>query len=76
MFASDIGNMLAIGKPFSATYQETREYRKYSLRSEKGGVDVSRIAAEFGGGGHENAAGFKIAITELWKLTSSTFTSE
>lgn len=76
MFASDIGNILAIGKPFSATYQETREYRKYSLRSEKGGVDVSKIAAEFGGGGHENAAGFKIAITELWKLTSSTFTSE
>lgn len=32
---------------------------KASLRS-RGGLNVARIAEKFGGGGHENAAGFKI----------------
>ena len=31
-----------------------------SLRSRKGGPDVSRIARQFGGGGHAAAAGFKL----------------
>ncbi len=35
-----------------------------SLRA-KGGVDVSRIAGEFGGGGHHNAAGFRLDDTTL-----------
>jgi phosphoesterase RecJ-like protein len=33
---------------------------KVSLRG-KGDVDVQRIAAKFGGGGHPNAAGFTVA---------------
>ena len=33
---------------------------KVSLRG-KGDVDVQRIAARFGGGGHPNAAGFSVA---------------
>jgi phosphoesterase RecJ-like protein len=33
---------------------------KGSLRS-RGGIDVGRIAAELGGGGHHNAAGFTFA---------------
>jgi nanoRNase/pAp phosphatase (c-di-AMP/oligoRNAs hydrolase) len=32
--------------------------RKVSLRATDGRVDVSRIAREFGGGGHPQAAGF------------------
>ncbi|WP_353683673.1 bifunctional oligoribonuclease/PAP phosphatase NrnA [Thermodesulfovibrio sp. 3907-1M] len=36
-----------------------KNFIKVSLRS-KGDVDVSRIAIEFGGGGHKNAAGFRI----------------
>ena len=36
--------------------------RKVSLRATDGSVDVSRIAREFGGGGHRQAAGF---TTEL-----------
>ena len=32
---------------------------KVSLRG-KGDVDVQRIAARFGGGGHPNAAGFSV----------------
>ena len=35
-----------------------REARKVSLRSTDGSVDVSRIAAKMGGGGHRRAAGF------------------
>ncbi|HDY8063151.1 DHHA1 domain-containing protein [Vibrio vulnificus] len=69
MFASDAGNIMAEGVLFSATYQETGGYRKYSLRSvPNGGIDVSEIAARFGGGGHKHAAGFKIALSELSRL--------
>ncbi|MEA2331203.1 MAG: bifunctional oligoribonuclease and phosphatase NrnA [Thermoleophilaceae bacterium] len=36
--------------------------RKVSLRATDGSVDVSRIAREFGGGGHTQAAGFATAL--------------
>src|SRR5687767_4902358 len=36
--------------------------RKVSLRATDGSVDVSRIAREFGGGGHPQAAGFSTAM--------------
>jgi phosphoesterase RecJ-like protein len=41
--------------------------RKVSLRATDGRVDVSRIAREFGGGGHPQAAGFttRVAYGEL-----------
>jgi phosphoesterase RecJ-like protein len=35
--------------------------RKVSLRATDGAVDVSRVAREFGGGGHPQAAGFSTA---------------
>ncbi len=38
---------------------ETPEYIRVSLRS-RGGVDVSQIARNFGGGGHVRAAGLKV----------------
>lgn len=72
MFASDAGNILAKGEAFSATYIDTQDNRKYSLRSSAdGGIDVSEIAAKFGGGGHKNAAGFKIALDNLHLLTET-----
>jgi len=41
----------------SALFVELKDGRiRCSLRS-KGGVDVSKIAAKFGGGGHKSAAG-------------------
>ena len=42
-------------------------WRKVSLRATDGRVDVSRIAREFGGGGHRQAAGFstQLEIPEL-----------
>jgi len=44
----------------SAFFRETDEnHWKVSLRS-KGDINVSRIASIFGGGGHKNAAGYRI----------------
>jgi phosphoesterase RecJ-like protein len=42
-------------------------WRKVSLRATDSRVDVSRIAREFGGGGHRQAAGFstQLPIAEL-----------
>lgn len=68
-FASDIGNSLYSRSyeelegqlpAFSATYYDTKEYRIFSLRS-KDSFDVSAIAQRYGGGGHRNAAGFKVS---------------
>ena len=41
--------------------------RKVSLRATDGRVDVSRVARDFGGGGHPQAAGFStpLAFPEL-----------
>ncbi len=60
-FASDVANRLLQlhpSIPFAATYNDGKEARGYSLRSEDSRVDVSQVAAKFGGGGHRNAAGF------------------
>lgn len=42
-------------------FDEKDQIYHVSLRSRKGGTDVSAIAQLFGGGGHAAAAGFKIA---------------
>lgn len=44
---------------------------RYSLRSRKGGVDVSKIAKALGGGGHPNAAGFEDTSTNFHYLAES-----
>lgn len=46
--------------PFAACYWDTPEGRVFSLRSVEGGADVSEIAKQYGGGGHRNAAGFRL----------------
>lgn len=61
IFSSDAGYILCKDKPFAACYMDTPTGRVFSLRSEKDfGLDVSEIAKLFGGGGHKNAAGFKV----------------
>lgn len=57
--ASDLGHKLSEHNPFAAVYSITPKGYIYSLRS-RGQVDVSKIAAEYGGGGHPNASGFTI----------------
>lgn len=64
MYASDVGALLAEGKPFAATYYDDAAGRKWSLRSSKDGADVAEIAESFGGGGHKNAAGFRMTPEE------------
>lgn len=50
--------------PFSITYYDDREIRRWSLRS-IGNFDVSEVARKMGGGGHKNAAGFETKISEI-----------
>jgi hypothetical protein len=58
---SDAGNLMAQGAPFAACYWDTPEGRVFSLRSTADGLDVSEIAKQYGGGGHKNASGFRLA---------------
>jgi len=61
---SDAGHAMAKdykeGTMFAACYWDTAEERIFSLRSTDNGMDVSKIAEQYGGGGHKNAAGFKV----------------
>lgn len=58
---SDAGNLMAQGAPFAACYWDTPDGRVFSLRSTPEGLDVSEIAKQYGGGGHKNASGFRLA---------------
>jgi len=69
MYASEAGNIMAKGEPFSVIWYQTAHHRVYSLRSDPQGEDVSKIAQLFGGGGHCHAAGFKLPI-ETFEITS------
>ena len=60
--SSDAGHKLAQGEKFAACYWDTPDGRVFSLRSSDAGLDVSEIAKQYGGGGHRNAAGFKLAF--------------
>ncbi len=59
---SEVGNILAEASPsgFAVMFHMDEHYMNVSLRSTKAsGVDVSKIAGLYGGGGHPNAAGFR-----------------
>lgn len=58
---SDAGHLMAQGEPFAACYWDTADGRVFSLRSTDGGLDVSEVAKQYGGGGHVRASGFKVA---------------
>jgi len=64
IFSSDAGHLMAknymSGKKFAACYWDTATHRIFSLRSAEEGMDVSEIAAQYGGGGHKHAAGFRV----------------
>jgi uncharacterized protein len=64
-FASDLAHELLKehpDAPFVAVVVDAYGARTYSLRSEDGREDVSEVAKTFGGGGHRNAAGFRVPI--------------
>jgi hypothetical protein len=56
--------------PFAACYWDTTEGRVFTLRSIDGGADVSEIARLYGGGGHRNAAGFRLPPGATPELSS------
>lgn len=64
IYASDVGQALLQknpSAPFVASWFETAAgQRQISLRSEDRRADVSVVAASFGGGGHRNAAGYRV----------------
>ena len=67
-FASEAGNILSKNQPFAATYYDSKEGRHFSLRSDKNNpdaLDVSLICVKMGGGGHQNAGGFKVPLNKL-----------
>lgn len=69
-FASRAAEILYETKyvPFVVTYADEHVLgvRRWSFRSKKGvGVDVSKIAQQFGGGGHQHAAGWMEKLYEL-----------
>jgi oligoribonuclease NrnB/cAMP/cGMP phosphodiesterase (DHH superfamily) len=64
-FASDLANALLKAHPeapFAAVVVEAYGSRTWSLRSEDSRQDVSEVAKAFGGGGHRNAAGFRVPV--------------
>lgn len=69
-YSSDAGHQMSQGEAFAACYYDTADNRVYSLRSQPDGADVSLIAAKFGGGGHKNAAGFRVALSELSNVSA------
>lgn len=53
-----------ITPPFAACYWDTPDGRVFSLRSH-GDFDVSAVARQYGGGGHKNAAGFRVPFERI-----------
>jgi oligoribonuclease NrnB/cAMP/cGMP phosphodiesterase (DHH superfamily) len=68
IFSSDAGHLMAQGEPFAVCYWDTPEGRVFSLRSTDEGIDVSVVAKAYGGGGHRNAAGFRVPFLRAAEL--------
>jgi oligoribonuclease NrnB/cAMP/cGMP phosphodiesterase (DHH superfamily) len=66
-FASDLANNLSVNYPFAASWYFDGKKYAFSLRSKENGIDVSKIAVSFGGGGHKHAAGFAVeSLSEVF----------
>lgn len=68
LFASELGNSLAEQSgSFGLIWQLSRDGEvKASLRSKGKSLDVSVIATRYGGGGHPNAAGFRMPADQFF----------
>lgn len=60
--------LLEWGYPFAGSYYDTAEGRVFSLRSRDDLMDVGSIAVSYGGGGHRNAAGFRMSFAQAAAL--------
>jgi hypothetical protein len=71
MNCSEVGHELAKKARVGMTWFERADGQiQFSLRS-IGDIDVSRIAKLYGGGGHKNAAGFRMPTPEGRRLIDS-----
>lgn len=59
---SDAGHLMATEhrSKIGACYLDGPQGRVFSLRSTDDGPDVSKIAVQYGGGGHKHASGFRV----------------
>lgn len=68
----DLMNTLADAKFTVLVAEDEKGFVKGSFRTQKENVDVAEIAAQFGGGGHRKAAGFRIPgrlrEEKVWKV--------
>ena len=59
VLTSEIGaTLVAKGSPIGIIWSRRKDKIIVSLRSKPEGVDVSKVAEKYGGGGHKSAAGF------------------
>lgn len=65
---SDVLAELAATQPFALSFFVTSNKVVCSLRSASHGVDVERLAARFGGGGHTHSAAFTLPLDSLGAL--------
>lgn len=66
---SEVGNITNVGVNFSVVWWMSAKGLHLSLRSEKTGADVSKLAWHLGGGGHRNAAG--IEMVGVWDIAEA-----
>src|SRR3989344_9666639 len=70
MFVSEIGNELVKKlPPIGIIWSQRKDKIVVSLRS-NGKIDVSKLAAKFGGGGHKASAAFRLELNQKlpWKI--------
>jgi oligoribonuclease NrnB/cAMP/cGMP phosphodiesterase (DHH superfamily) len=73
IFQSGLGNILANKPgPAAAIYYTLGRGWNFSLRSNDRGPDVSKLAQQYGGGGHRNAAGFRVESLDQLEFSSYT----
>lgn len=65
---NDAGVLMSTGEPFAACYWITPTQVVFSLKSAEDGMDVSIIAAKYGGGGHAHSAGFQVSFDEFKRM--------
>ena len=70
-YASEVGNYLATGRPFSVVwFEDSKGDKVLSFRSKEDGVDVSEIAKLYGGGGHKHSLGARITEDSWYEWDS------
>jgi oligoribonuclease NrnB/cAMP/cGMP phosphodiesterase (DHH superfamily) len=69
IYASDAAARIAEDHTFGACYYIKSNKNVYvSLRSKDSGLDVSKIARLYGGGGHVHAAGFELSLSIFMRM--------